>query len=158
MVFQCINIRKKTREVLKTVASGLSFQHLPQDPVNINAWKTMFDPIIKGSKASIKARLPFQLFKCILEGLNAGAKITMKSKSYFKSSSNSSTIFFLAILIESVLLFQGQIMKIDSDISESNNDFFFRQLWTFCHNTEQKGRKGRKGKKKEMTVKKQKKY
>ena len=31
MVFQCINIRQIPREVLKTAASGLSFQHLPRD-------------------------------------------------------------------------------------------------------------------------------
>ena len=62
MVFQCINIRQVPREVLKTAASGLGFQHLPQvlktaasglgfqhlppDLANVNAWKTMFDPCI----------------------------------------------------------------------------------------------------------------
>ena len=44
MVFQCINIRQLPREVLKTAASGLGFQHLPQDLANVNTWKTMFDP------------------------------------------------------------------------------------------------------------------
>ena len=47
MGFQCINIRQVHREVLKTAASGLGFQHLPQDLANVNAWKTMFDPYIK---------------------------------------------------------------------------------------------------------------
>ena len=42
--FQCINIRQVSREVLKTEASGLGFQHLPRDLANVNAWKTMFDP------------------------------------------------------------------------------------------------------------------
>ena len=37
MVFQCINIRQVPREVLKTAASGLNFQHLPWDLVNVNA-------------------------------------------------------------------------------------------------------------------------
>ena len=46
MVFQSINIRHVPREVLKTAASGLGFQHLPQDLANVNAWKTMFDPYI----------------------------------------------------------------------------------------------------------------
>ena len=46
MVFQCINIRKVPREVMKTAASGLGFQHLPRDLANLNAWKTMFDPYI----------------------------------------------------------------------------------------------------------------
>ena len=46
MVFQCINIRLVPREVLKTTASGLGFQHLPRDLVNVNAWKNMFDPCI----------------------------------------------------------------------------------------------------------------
>ena len=44
MVFQCINIRQVPWEVLKTSASGLGFQHIPQDQTNVNAWKTMFDP------------------------------------------------------------------------------------------------------------------
>ena len=46
MVFQCINIRQVPIEALKTAASGLSFQHLPRDLVNINAWKTISDPCI----------------------------------------------------------------------------------------------------------------
>ena len=46
MVFQCINIRQVPWEVLKTAAFGLSFQHLPQDLANVNAWKAMFDPCI----------------------------------------------------------------------------------------------------------------
>ena len=44
MVFQYINIRKVPRELLKSAASGLGFQHLPRDLANVNAWKTMFDP------------------------------------------------------------------------------------------------------------------
>ena len=47
MVFQCINIRQFPWEVLKTMASGLGFQHLPRDLANVNAWKTMFDPYNK---------------------------------------------------------------------------------------------------------------
>ena len=47
MVFQCIKIRQVPRELLKTVASCLGFQHLPRDLSNVNAWKTMFDPYIK---------------------------------------------------------------------------------------------------------------
>ena len=46
MVFKCINIHQVAWEVLKTAASGLGFQHLPRDLVNVNAWKTMFDPYI----------------------------------------------------------------------------------------------------------------
>ena len=34
------------RELLKTLAFGLGFQHLHQDLANVNAWKTMFDPYI----------------------------------------------------------------------------------------------------------------
>ena len=37
--FSCINIRQVMREVLKTEASGLGFQHLPRDVVNVNALK-----------------------------------------------------------------------------------------------------------------------
>ena len=44
MVFPCINIRQVPLELLKTAASGLGFQRLPQDLANDNAWKTMFDP------------------------------------------------------------------------------------------------------------------
>ena len=47
MVFQCINIRQVPREVLKTAASGLGFQHLPRDLANVNASKTMFDLYIE---------------------------------------------------------------------------------------------------------------
>ena len=47
MVFQCINIRQVSWEVLKTAAFGLGFQHLPRDLANVNAWKTMFDRYIK---------------------------------------------------------------------------------------------------------------
>ena len=46
MVFQCINIRQVSWEVLKTAAFGLGFQHLPRDLANVYAWKTMFDPYI----------------------------------------------------------------------------------------------------------------
>ena len=46
MVFQAINIRQVSREVLKNAAFGLGFQHLPRDLANVNAWKTMFDPYI----------------------------------------------------------------------------------------------------------------
>ena len=44
--FQCINICKVPREVLKTAVSGLGFQHFPRDLATVNAWKTMFDPYI----------------------------------------------------------------------------------------------------------------
>ena len=44
MVFQCINICQVPWEVLKTEAEGRSFQHLPRDLANVNAWKPMFDP------------------------------------------------------------------------------------------------------------------
>ena len=44
MVFLCFNVRQVPREVLKTAASGLGFQHLPRDLANVNAWKPMFDP------------------------------------------------------------------------------------------------------------------
>ena len=46
MVLQCINIRQVPWEVLKTAASGLDFQHLPRDLVNVNKWKPMFDPLL----------------------------------------------------------------------------------------------------------------
>ena len=42
--FQCINICQVLWEVLKTMASGLGFQHIPRDLANVNVWKTMFDP------------------------------------------------------------------------------------------------------------------
>ena len=46
MVFQCINICQVPWKVLKTMAFGLSFQHLKRDLANVNAWKAMFDPYI----------------------------------------------------------------------------------------------------------------
>ena len=42
--FSCINIRQVPWEVLKTVAEGRGFQHLPRDLANVNALKkNMFD-------------------------------------------------------------------------------------------------------------------
>ena len=52
-VFQCINIRQVPREVLKTEASGIGFQHLPRDLANVNAWKNMFDPYIKNPNVTM---------------------------------------------------------------------------------------------------------
>ena len=37
MDFQCINICQVPREVLKTAASGLGFQHLPRHLANVYA-------------------------------------------------------------------------------------------------------------------------
>ena len=45
-IVSCINIRWVPREVLETSTFGLGFQHLPQDPANVNAGKHMFDPYI----------------------------------------------------------------------------------------------------------------
>ena len=39
MFFSCINIRQVPREVLKTEAEGLVFQHLSRDLANVNALK-----------------------------------------------------------------------------------------------------------------------
>ena len=44
--FQHINVWQVPREMLKTSAYDIVFQHLPQDRANFNAWKTMFDPYI----------------------------------------------------------------------------------------------------------------
>ena len=57
MVFQCINIRQVLWEVLKTAASGLGFQHLPRDLVNVNVWKTMLDPYSKGPSDTLHMHL-----------------------------------------------------------------------------------------------------
>ena len=46
MIVSFINIRKVPREMLKTSGFALGFQHLPQDLVNVNEWKIMFDPYI----------------------------------------------------------------------------------------------------------------
>ena len=66
MAFQCIDIRQVPREVLKTAASGLGFQHLPRNLAKVNAWKPMFDPYIemmhnKQTLPYSKASLPFCL-------------------------------------------------------------------------------------------------
>ena len=69
MVFQCINIRQVPREVLKTAASGLGFQHLPRDLANVNAWNTMFDPYNVKVKRQVSLVDP-QLFNLIYEQHN----------------------------------------------------------------------------------------
>ena len=40
--FPCINVCQVPREMLKTEAVGLGFQHLPRDLANVN-WKINFD-------------------------------------------------------------------------------------------------------------------
>ena len=62
MVFQCINIRQVPKEVLKTAASGLGFQHLQRDLANVNAWKTMFDPNIETQKMIQQKRTICSMF------------------------------------------------------------------------------------------------
>ena len=72
MVFQCINIRQVPREVLKTAASGLGFQHLPRDLVNE---KPCLIPIIRvvisittdvlGEKQKHLSYYPFSLELCM---------------------------------------------------------------------------------------------
>ena len=47
MILSFINIRKVPQEMLKTSGIALSFQHLPQDLVNVNESKIMFDPYIQ---------------------------------------------------------------------------------------------------------------
>ena len=44
MILSFINIRKVPLEMLKTSGFALGFQHRPRDLVNVNEWKTMFDP------------------------------------------------------------------------------------------------------------------
>ena len=65
MVFQYIKICQVPREVLKTVASSLGFQHLPWHPANVNAWKTMFDTynIAQGKTSFNQKVLIFFLFQ-----------------------------------------------------------------------------------------------
>ena len=56
MVFQYINICQVPREMLKTSAYGLGFQHLPRDLANVNAWKSMFDPYIDNMTSLLYSR------------------------------------------------------------------------------------------------------
>ena len=49
MFFLCINIRWVQWGMLKTSGCAFGFQHLPQNPTNVNAWKNMFDPYIVNS-------------------------------------------------------------------------------------------------------------
>ena len=37
MAFECINIRQVPKEVLRTAAFGLGFQHLPRDVADVKA-------------------------------------------------------------------------------------------------------------------------
>ena len=46
MILSFINIRKVSREMLKTLGFTLGFQHLPRDLANVNEWQNMFDPYI----------------------------------------------------------------------------------------------------------------
>ena len=64
MFFQYINIRQVSWEVLKTAASGLSFQHLPRDLANVNAWKTMFDPFNNNNNNNNNNNTVFDTIQC----------------------------------------------------------------------------------------------
>ena len=59
MIFQYINVCPVPREMLKTSAYGLGFQHLPRDLANVNAWKTMFDPYIVSRYCRIEYKFNF---------------------------------------------------------------------------------------------------
>ena len=60
MVFQRINIRQVPREVLKTAASGLGFQHLP----HVNAWKKkhVWSLYCLGTKSFLRRAIQFAAF------------------------------------------------------------------------------------------------
>ena len=77
MVFQCINIRQVPREVLKTAASGLGFQHLPRDLANVNVWKIIIDRYITKQPSYISY---------LLEGNILGGgrcwEVTIRGESY----------------------------------------------------------------------------
>ena len=76
MVFQYINICQVPREMLKTSAYGLGFQHLPRDLANVNAWKSMFDPYIhtrNESTGSIIATVSQKLIQRLVNGMITGA-------------------------------------------------------------------------------------
>ena len=55
MDFQCINICQVPWEMLKTAASGLGFQYLPQDLGNVNAGKPCLIPIFKEQSVCFRA-------------------------------------------------------------------------------------------------------
>ena len=63
MVFQYINICQVPREMLKTSAYGLGFQHLPRDVANVNAWKSMFDPYIITGLATLISKAAKEIFR-----------------------------------------------------------------------------------------------
>ena len=62
MIFQYINVCPVLREMLKTSACGLGFQHLPRDLANVNAWKTMFDPYIEKMREALQKCKSFSYF------------------------------------------------------------------------------------------------
>ena len=85
MVFQCINIRQVPREVLKTAASGLGFQHLPRDLANVNAWKNMFDPYIGTSGSLCFVIVAYEgMFEmnCLLSSSSISTWGTIKTNTY----------------------------------------------------------------------------
>ena len=69
MFVLCNNIGWVSREVLKTSTSRLGFQHLPRDPVNVNAKKNIF--------------VPYNVYSCtsncrhIVQHIKIGASIYM---------------------------------------------------------------------------------
>ena len=63
MIFQYINVCPVPREMLKTSAYGLGFQHLPRDLANVNAWKTMFDPYNEDPDMDVDILITFLHFQ-----------------------------------------------------------------------------------------------
>ena len=51
------------REMLKTSGFALTFQHLPQDLMNVNEWKIMFDPYTTGCEVRHKGNCSASLSK-----------------------------------------------------------------------------------------------
>ena len=62
--FSCINIRQVPREVLKTEAGGLGFQHLPRDLVNVNALKNHVRSLLLHKK--LKTFATFRIISCTI--------------------------------------------------------------------------------------------
>ena len=62
--FSCINIRKVPWEVLKTVAEGRGFQHLPRDLANVNALKNHVRSLLLHKK--LKTFATFRVISCTI--------------------------------------------------------------------------------------------
>ena len=113
MIFQYINVCPVPREMLKTSAYGLGFQHLPRDLANVNAWKNMFDPYITTRVITLWCKHVTLLTTSVstMRFLIEIMFVLNVIKSHFKGSYDKQNLTLVVILYEIMKLAKGSFHK-----------------------------------------------